>query len=171
MESLYCNWPLALEISAERCEGILHVIVVVCVHGYEYDTSMDGKQQSGGCAIRGTHLKFISNWNLVRTRSSIKSVSVLQLFWNYAHKMAVSLLCFAQNFKMIGYLQKTLRANETSRDLSLKCISDGYPLLHKAPVTVNFPYIVAILFFKNAHNRHPIADFPWSWRMGWFLWV
>ena len=109
---------LALQISAERCEGILHVTVVVCVHGYEYDTSMDGKHEPGHCAIWETHLKFISNPNLVKSRSSIKYISVLQLFWNYAHKMAVSLLCFAQNFKMIGYLPKTSCANETSRDLS-----------------------------------------------------
>ena len=34
---------------------------------------------------------------------------------------------------MIGQLRDKLWANETSRDLSLKCVSNGYPILHKAP--------------------------------------
>ena len=37
-----------------------------------------------------------------------------------------------QNFKTIGWLRKKLWANEISH-LILRCDSDGYPILHRAP--------------------------------------
>ena len=44
--------------------------------------------------------------------------------------MVISLPCDVQNFKTIRYLLNELCAYETSRDFSLRCISDGYPILH-----------------------------------------
>ena len=74
-----------------------------------------------------THLKLKS-----REISSITSVSIVQSVWNFAQSTAVTLSCSVQNFKAISQLHE-LWANEISRDLSLRWISDGYPILHKAP--------------------------------------
>ena len=42
--------------------------------------------------------------------------------------------CSVQHFKAIGQLKHELWADEISQDLSLRWISDGYPILHKAKV-------------------------------------
>ena len=47
--------------------------------------------------------------------------------------LCVILPCYLQTFKAIGQLRQDLSANEFSRDLGLICVSDGYPMLHKAP--------------------------------------
>ena len=73
------------------------------------------------------------NANLVKSRSSIKSVSVIQSFQNYIQSMAVWLQCSVQSFKPIRQLKQMLRTNVISWDLSLRCISGRYPTLSKAP--------------------------------------
>ena len=60
--------------------------------------------------------------------------------WNFAQSTAVSLPCSVQNFKLIGQLQRKLWTNEFSRDLSLRWVSDGYPILHSTPgFKTNYP--------------------------------
>ena len=41
--------------------------------------------------------------------------------------------CSVQNYKVIERLKHMLWTNEISRDLSLRCVSDGYPILHSTP--------------------------------------
>ena len=77
--------------------------------------------------------KPIINSHLAKSRSTITSVSVVQSFWNFAQSTAVSLPCPVQNFQTIGYLMKKSWANEFSRDLSLRGVSDGHPILHSTP--------------------------------------
>ena len=60
-----------------------------------------------------------------------KSVSVVQSVWNFAQSTAVLLW----NFKRIAYQRHELWANKISQDLGLRCIADGYLILHKAPVS------------------------------------
>ena len=51
----------------------------------------------------------------------------------------MTLPCSVQNFKTIGQLTGKLWKNETSRDLSLRRVSDGYRiLLHPPDVLCNF---------------------------------
>ena len=75
----------------------------------------------------------VRNSNLAKSRSSITYVSIVQSIWNFAQSTAVILPCSAQDIKLIGQLKHELWANEISRDLSLRWISDGHPILHKAP--------------------------------------
>ena len=58
--------------------------------------------RTGECAIWDICLKPILNLNLTKSRSSIRSVSIVQSFWNSAQSTAVSQPCSVQNFKMIG---------------------------------------------------------------------
>ena len=58
-----------------------------------------------GCYNIGYHPKLIFNSNCVTSPSSVASISVVQLFWNFAQSMALSLPCSVQNFKMIGQLK------------------------------------------------------------------
>ena len=78
---------------------------------------------------------------------------VSQSFWNCAQNTAVSLPCSVQNFKMIRQLKQMLWANEISRDLSLRLISEGYPILHSTRDRVPLAYC---RFVQNTHNRHLI---------------
>ena len=70
-----------------------------------------------------THLKPKSRETLFA-----RNLYVTQLFWNFAQSMAVSL-----PYSAIWILQHMLRMNEISRNLSLRCVSDGYPIFHRAP--------------------------------------
>ena len=44
--------------------------------------------------------------------------------------------CSVQNFKTTGYVQNKLLANKFSRDLRLRWVLDGYPILHSPPAYV-----------------------------------
>ena len=82
------------------------------------------------CAIEVIRPKLILNPNLVKYRSFVTSVSVVQSFWNYTQSTAVSLSRSVHNFKTIGVLCNKLWANELSRDLGLRRVLDGYSILH-----------------------------------------
>ena len=60
------------------------------------------------------------------------------------------LLCFMQNFKMIGQLKRMLWTKNILRDLDLRCVSDGCPLLHNAresaPLVQSATFICKLLF-------------------------
>ena len=49
-------------------------------------------------------------------------------FWLIAQSTAASLPCSAQNFKTIWQLLNELSANDSSRDLILRCLSDAHML-------------------------------------------
>ena len=82
----------------------------------------------GSCAIWDIRPKLRLNTNLAKSRWSMTFILVVQSFWNFAQST-----CSVQNFKIIGRLQNKLWPNETLQDLSLRWVSDGYPILHKAP--------------------------------------
>ena len=66
--------------------------------------------------------------------NGIKETGVVsQSFWKFAQSTAVSLPCSVQNFKKIWLLINKLWVNEISRDLDLRSVSDGYPILHSTP--------------------------------------
>ena len=54
------------------------------------------------------------------------------------------------NFKMIRHLELMLWRNEISRVLSLRCVSEGYPILHNAPVSINT--YIHYLFCGHYHS-------------------
>ena len=87
----------------------------------------------GYCEIYDIRLKLLSNSNLAKSRSPITFVAVIQSSWNYTQSTVVSLPCSVQNFKTIGRLRIKLSLKESSRDLTLRCFSDVFPILHKAP--------------------------------------
>ena len=104
--------PQYVEGNTARMQRIVYMCVCVCV-----------------CP------KLILNSNLAKSRSSITSVTIVKSVSNFAQSTAVILPCSVQNVKAIGQLNHESLANEISRDLSLRWISDGYPILHK----VNLP--------------------------------
>ena len=59
--------------------------------------------------------------------------SVTQSLWNFVQSTTVPLPCSVQNFAMIGQLNWMLWKNKVLRDLCLRCVSDGCPIVHKAP--------------------------------------
>ena len=91
----------------------------------------------GPWAMWDIRSKHILNSNLAKSPLPITYSIVLQLFWNFAQSTAVTLLCSVQNFKMIGQLRWMLWMNEISCDLSLRWVSDGYPILHSSPKNEN----------------------------------
>ena len=68
---------------------------------------------------------------------------IVQSFWNFAQSTAVILSCSVQNFKTTEQLRNKLLANVISWDLGLRCVSDGYPIMHKAPVRKWFPTTIS----------------------------
>ena len=93
-------------------------------------------------------------WLLVRI---VKSVC------NFASCTAVMLPCSGQNFKAIGQLEHELWANEISRDLSLRWISDGYPILHSAPGLIPSEVNKATLWFATSiHRRNKYTRLNWT---------
>ena len=56
--------------------------------------------------------------------------AVAQKFWHFAQNTTPILPCFVQYFKMIEQLKRMLWTNEISRDLDLRWVLDGYPILH-----------------------------------------
>ena len=58
---------------------------------------------------------------------------IIQWFWNFAQSTAVVLPCSVKIFKPIGQIKQVLRTNEILRDLSLRWVSDGYPIFQQPP--------------------------------------
>ena len=81
--------------------------------------------------ILGIDRKRILNSYLAKSRFPITYLAVAQSFWNFAQSTTVILPCSVK--KTIGQLKLMLWTNEISWDLGLRCVSDGYPILHKAP--------------------------------------
>ena len=104
-----------------------------CRNSYLHTWGLQTTYNEGSYAIWNIRPKIILNSNLVKSRYSITPVYVIQSFWNFSQSTAVILLFSVQNFKTIVQLWNKLWANETSQDLSLRCVSDGYHILHKAP--------------------------------------
>ena len=69
---------------------------------------VDGGVGVGGCAIWVNHRKLILKSNLVKSHSSITSISVVQIFWNCVESTTVSLPCSAENLKTIWQMQNIL---------------------------------------------------------------
>ena len=91
--------------------------------------------QLRGCyATKDIHPKFVLNPNHGKSHLPVTFFEVEQSFWNFAQSMAVLLPCSVQNFKMIGQLKQMLGTNEFSQDLSLRWVSDRYPIMHRDPV-------------------------------------
>ena len=63
----------------------------------------------------------------------------------FSWPIAASLSCSVQNFKSTGQLNRMLWTNEISRDLSLRWVSDGYPMLHNTPRSL-YLYAPEILY-------------------------
>ena len=55
-------------------------------------------------------------------------MSIVESFWIFVQSTAVSLPCSVHNFKTIRQLRNKLWANVISRDLSSRCVMDGYPM-------------------------------------------
>ena len=87
----------------------------------------------GCCAKQEIRPKHVLNWNLAKSRSSITSVQIVKSVWSLSQSMEVSVPCSVQNFKTIWSLIHRLWANEVSRDLGLRWVSGGYPILHSNP--------------------------------------
>ena len=74
---------------------------------------------------------------------------------------AVILSCSVQNFKIVWQPLNQLFTNEISRDLSLRCVSNGYTLLQQSP---GFERIASIATTpecsdSNGHNTHYLWPF------------
>ena len=83
-----------------------------------------------------------------KSRLSIPPISVVQSFWNIAQSTTVILPCSVQNFKTTEQLRNKLLVNEVSWVLGLICVSDGYPILHKAHVRKWFPTTISSIMLK-----------------------
>ena len=95
--------------------------------------------------------------------------------WNFAQSTAVSLPCSVQNFKPIGQLKRVLWRNEISRDLSLRWVWDGYPILRSTPgfqysdvgscCTIPMgPYILLPSIWWNQQATPPwLVQLTWPW--------
>ena len=73
------------------------------------------------------------NPNSCVPRMPIAYFAVTQSFWYFAQSMAVPLPCSVQHFKTIRQPKRMWWMNKILWDLSLRWVSDGYPILHKAP--------------------------------------
>ena len=80
------------------------------------------------CEVLDIRPKLLLNSYLVKSRSSITSVSIVQSIRNVAQSIAVVLSRSIQNFKTIEWQRIMLWVNESSRDLGVWWVSDGYPL-------------------------------------------
>ena len=87
------------------------------------------------CAIKDIRTKLILTQNLEKSRLLITSVSVVPSFW---------------------IVMKSWE-NVISRDLGLRCVSYGFPMLHKAPdgldtgvtYTLIGPYTIYVFFYSK----------------------
>ena len=99
---------------------------------WDYHSHKPNKGVEALCNIRyssETHLKLESHKNLIVHKIVFLCHIVLKFCTEHGSIIAV----LRAKVYMIGYPQNKLWANETSRDLSLRCVSDGYSILHKAP--------------------------------------
>ena len=83
----------------------------------------------GCCAIYDINPKLSLNANLAKSRLTITYLSVS----NCARSTTVILSWSVQNFKAIGQLKRMLCMIEILRDLSLRWITGGYPILQSIP--------------------------------------
>ena len=74
----------------------------------------------------------------------LHNISVKQSFRNFAQSMAVILPCLVQNIETIGHCKKSYKQRVHRVIWVWRCVSDGYHILHKAPVS---------------HKRSQIAKF------------
>ena len=116
----------------------------------------------GCCAMKDIHPKLIFNSNLAKSRSSITSVSVIQSIWNFAQSTAVILPCSVQYFKTIGLLTGMFRTNGISRDLSLRWVSGGWPILQSTPIHSGWHHDIEMLSALLAlwEGNLPVTDGP-----------
>ena len=68
--------------------------------------------------------------NLPKSHLPVSYFQVARLFLNFAQSTAVILPCSVQNFKMIRQMKWMLWMTEISRDLSLRWVTEGYPISH-----------------------------------------
>ena len=95
---------------------------------------------------------FVRNLNLMKSRNLICPSLIAQLtnhFEIFAQSTAVSLPCSVQDFKTTGPLKRLLWTDVFSRDLRLRCVSDEYPILHKAP---------GLHAFRNRNNESVLVQ-------------
>ena len=86
------------------------------------------------CEISIIHLKVILKSNLAKSRSFITLISFFQSFWSFTQSTRLSLPCSVQKFKKtIGCMTNKIWTNDISRDLGLRWVWDGYPILHSNP--------------------------------------
>ena len=100
--------------------------------------------KTGACAIYDIRPIRNLNSNLAKSRLPIMHRSVVKSFGNFSQSTAVP--CSVQNSQTIWQLEWMIWANEISRDLSLKCVSNGYPILHR-PQNIDQTL--------NSQNKHP----------------
>ena len=97
----------------------------------------------------------------MKSRASITFIGAVKSFWNFAQSTAVSLPCSVQTFTTIGQVNDKISEKEISRDLSLRCFSDGCPILQLSATVVGSNDILGekcqLLFFAgSADNRFNI---------------
>ena len=79
--------------------------------------------------------------NFVKSHLPIIFVIVIKSFWNLVLITAVLLPCSVQNFKTIRQLIWMLWGggeDDIWRDLSLRCVSDGYPVFQHCPMMTSW---------------------------------
>ena len=96
--------------------------MLIEIHTFSF-TKIDLKMSSGKLWPFCLGLNVL-NSNHTKSHLPIANFALAQSFWNYY----VILMCCVQNFKTIRKLKGMLRTHEISRDLSLRWVSDGYPL-------------------------------------------
>ena len=112
------------------------------------------------------------NSNLVKSHSSLTS-QLSSRFAIFPQSTAVILPCFAQNFKTVGLLKRMWWANEILRDLSLRCVSEGWPLLHSNPGFMNFSNFLHVhktLGYFIPDNKHFPLGISWTLSITGRLW-
>ena len=92
---------------------------------------------------------------------SITSILNIISFCKFAQSTAVILPCSVQNFKMIGHLRNGLWTNKISRDLSLRRVSEGCPILQQPSGTINAANFLHS-FQQNLLTHWHLRDHKWS---------
>ena len=93
--------------------------------------------------IQDISMKLKAILNLRKSRCSVTLISVVELFWKFSYSTAVILPCdISKWFDNLG-ISYSKRYFEY---LSLKCVSDGYPILHQSPG------MVPIAFYHSFHR-------------------
>ena len=86
---------------------------------------------SSACGILNLQEQGLSKYTI--THPSRRSIWFIKLIWKFARIMAMILPCFIQNLKTIWHINYQFCVKEFSRDLSLRCISYGYPYIATSP--------------------------------------